>query len=74
VAVRARSSRQPVAPLDILSIKEAADLLEVSEVTLRRWDKSGKFSPHRHPVNGFRIYKRKDVLDLRRRIERGQAA
>jgi excisionase family DNA binding protein len=59
---------------DILSIKEAAELLGVSEVTLRRWDKRGKFSPHRHPVNGYRCYRRDAVLRLRKRIESGKAA
>jgi excisionase family DNA binding protein len=57
-----------------MTIKEAAQTLGVSEMTLRRWDKAGKFSPHRHPVNGYRVYRRKDVLALRRRIETGKAA
>jgi DNA-binding transcriptional MerR regulator len=59
---------------DVLSIKETAKILGVSEVTLRRWDKSGKFSPHRHPLNGYRCYRREDVLKLRRKIETGKAA
>jgi DNA-binding transcriptional MerR regulator len=59
---------------DVLTIKETAKILGVSEVTLRRWDKSGKFSPHRHPVNGYRCYRRDDVLRMRRRIETGKAA
>jgi DNA-binding transcriptional MerR regulator len=46
----------------------------VSEMTLRRWDKAGKFRPHRHPVNGYRVYRRGDVLKLRKRIETGRAA
>jgi DNA-binding transcriptional MerR regulator len=59
---------------DVLTIKETAKLLGVSEVTLRRWDKAGKFSPHRHPLNGYRCYRRDDVLRLRRQIETGKAA
>jgi DNA-binding transcriptional MerR regulator len=59
--------------VDILSITEAAALLGVSAVTLRRWDASGRFVPHRHPVNGRRIYRRSMVLKLRRQIE-GAAA
>jgi len=59
---------------EVLTIKEAADLLGVSEVTLRRWDKSRKFSPHRHPVNGYRCYSREAVLKLRKKIETGRAA
>lgn len=59
---------------DVLTIKHTAKILGVSEVTLRRWDKAGKFSPHRHPVNGYRCYRRAAVLRLRRLIERGEAA
>jgi DNA-binding transcriptional MerR regulator len=59
---------------DVLTIKATAKILGVSEVTLRRWDKSGKFSPHRHPLNGYRCYRRDAVLKLRKRIESGKAA
>jgi len=59
---------------DVLSIKEAAEILGVCEMTLRRWDRSGKFRPHRHPVNGYRCYRRDDVLKLRKQIETGEAA
>ena len=59
---------------DVLTIKQTAAILGVSEVTLRRWDKSGKFSPHRHPLNGYRCYRREDVLKLRKQIEGGKAA
>jgi DNA-binding transcriptional MerR regulator len=59
---------------DVLTIKETAKILGVSEVTLRRWDKSGKFCPHRHPLNGYRCYRRDDVLRMRKRIETGKAA
>jgi DNA-binding transcriptional MerR regulator len=70
------SARKPLpkTPPDVLTIKETAKILGVSEVTLRRWDKSGKFSPHRHPLNGYRCYRRSDVLRLRRQIETGEAA
>lgn len=53
---------------DLLTIKDAAELLGVCEMTLRRWDRSGKFSPHRHPLNKYRLYKRDDVLRLLRQI------
>jgi excisionase family DNA binding protein len=57
-----------------MTIKDAAALLGVSEMTLRRWDKAGKFRARRHPMNNYRFYRRDDVLSLRRRIERGEAA
>jgi len=41
---------------DFLTIKEAAKKLGISSDTLRRWDKSGKFSSSRHPINNYRVY------------------
>lgn len=59
---------------DRITIKQAAALLGVSEMTLRRWDKAGKFKARRHPMNNYRFYRRGDVLRLRRKIETGEAA
>lgn len=39
-----------------LTIKEAAKFLEVTPLTLRNWDKSGKFAAQRHPINNYRVY------------------
>ena len=52
----------------ILTIKEAARLLGVSEPTLRRWDELGKFPARRHPINGYRLYDRAKVLAMRKKI------
>ncbi|MFY0575893.1 MerR family DNA-binding transcriptional regulator [Cystobacter fuscus] len=56
---------------EMLTIKAAAEVLEVSEQTLRRWDKAGKLRAKRHPMNGYRLYPRRQVLELRRRIHSG---
>jgi excisionase family DNA binding protein len=63
-------SRREVEPADLLTIREAAELLGVSLPTLRRWDASGKFRARRHPINGYRLYARKDVVRLLARIIR----
>ncbi len=55
----------------VLTIKAAAEVLDVSEQTLRRWDKAGKLSARRHPMNGYRLYVRREVLELRRQIVSG---
>lgn len=52
----------------VLTIKAAADVLEVSEQTLRRWDKAGKLRAKRHPLNGYRLYPRHQIMELRRQI------
>ena len=41
---------------DYFSLAEVANALSVSKETLRRWDKSGKLTPVRHPMNGYRVY------------------
>lgn len=63
-----------IGPLDLLTISEAAELLGVSLPTLRRWDEAGKFKARRHPMNGYRLYNKADVLRLRKRIAQGSAA
>ena len=43
------------------TISEAANVLNISSQTLRRWDKNGKFSSQRHPINNYRIYTGKQI-------------
>jgi excisionase family DNA binding protein len=59
---------------EVLTIKAAAEVLGVSEQTLRRWDRAGKLRVKRHPMNGYRLYPRRPVLELQRRIRQGSAA
>lgn len=66
--------KNKIAPGDLLTIREAADLLGVSLPTLRRWDEAGKFKARRHPINGYRLYAKGDVLKLRKKIVEGKVA
>ena len=52
-----------------LSIREAANLLGVSVATLRNWDRQGKLKPRRHPINGYRMYDRAEIVRLKEQIE-----
>ena len=47
-----------------ISIKKAAELLGVTPLTLRNWDKNGKFKAMRHPINNYRVYKSESVDKL----------
>jgi excisionase family DNA binding protein len=58
----------------LLTISQAAEVLGVSEVTLRRWDASGKFKARRNPMSNYRVYDERDVLRLRDRLLTGTAA
>lgn len=46
---------------DLLSISEAAKILGVSIMTLRRWDESGRLLPIRKQPGGYRYYKKEDI-------------
>jgi DNA (cytosine-5)-methyltransferase 1 len=46
---------------DFFAISEVADMLSISKETLRRWDKSGKLTPVRHPINNYRVYHARDL-------------
>ena len=49
---------------EYLTIKEAAEFLGISPSTLRNWEKQGKLSTHRNPVNSYRLYRKKDLENL----------
>lgn len=46
------------------SIAEMSDILSVSKETLRRWDKNGKMTPIRHPINNYRVYHRSQLNEF----------
>ena len=52
-----------------LTVKEVADLLGVTTLTIRNWDKQGKLKAIRNPINNYRIYKPGDIEFFIRKIE-----
>ncbi len=56
---------QPVRDyLQVVQVGEAASFLGVSPNTVRNWSRKGKIPTHRHPVNGYRLYKQEDLEAL----------
>lgn len=49
---------------EYLTIRQAAEFLAVSPNTLRNWGREGKVEMHRHPVNGYRLFRREDLQGL----------
>jgi DNA (cytosine-5)-methyltransferase 1 len=49
----------------LLTISQAAKLLDVSIQTVRRWDNTGKLKAIRHPMNNYRLYR---LVDLRKHL------
>lgn len=47
-----------------LTISQVAELIGVNPQTIRRWDKSGKFTSSRHPINNYRVYSQIQVDTL----------
>ncbi len=54
-----------------ITIKEAANVLGVSPLTLRNWDKNGKLKAYRHPMNNYRVYKIEDLETVMEEIKAG---
>ncbi len=40
---------------------EAAEILGVSQTTLRKWAESGQIPMKRNPINGYRLFRREDL-------------
>ncbi len=46
---------------EFLTITEAAEILGVNPITLRRWDKTRKLVARRHPINNYRLYSKERI-------------
>ncbi|HEX8966051.1 MAG TPA: helix-turn-helix domain-containing protein [Patescibacteria group bacterium] len=58
---------------DLLTVKEVAQLLRVSVLTVKRWGKRGKLPAIRINSRGDRRYKKEAVLWLLGMQQKGQA-
>ncbi|MCR9294090.1 MAG: helix-turn-helix domain-containing protein [bacterium] len=55
---------------EFLRVSEAAEYLGVSPNTLRNWENAGKIVAHRHPVNGYRLFKQEELDSLLKSAQR----
>jgi len=53
---------------EFILVKEAAELLGVCPNTIRSWGESGKLTEYRHPVNSYRMFKRKEIERLLKKM------
>lgn len=53
-----------------LTVKQAAEFLGVTIMTLHRWDAKGKLKAMRHPINRYRLYKKSDLEKLLKRVSK----
>lgn len=59
---------------NLLAVKDAAQLLGVRVPTLRRWGRLGWCRAKRLPINGHKLYRHADLLQLKTKIQHGRAA
>ncbi|WP_132256567.1 MerR family transcriptional regulator [Paucimonas lemoignei] len=57
---------------DFLTVSQAAAVLGVATATLRHWDRTGKLSAVRHPINGYRLYRKADLEMLLQQLSRNE--
>lgn len=55
---------------DYVMTAEAAEILGVSQNTLRAWAEDGKIPVHRNPANGYRLFRKTDLKKFLREVER----
>jgi DNA-binding transcriptional MerR regulator len=46
---------------DYMMRVEASKFLGVHQNTLRNWERSGRLLVYRHPLTGYRLYKKEDL-------------
>jgi len=55
-----------------VKVAEAAEILGVSQGTIRAWAEAGKIPVRRNPANGYRLFKRRDLQSFLAKIARPQ--
>lgn len=53
---------------EYLTIRDACELLGICPNTLRNWGASGKVMEYRHPVNNYRLFRKRELERLRQRL------
>lgn len=53
---------------EYVKVAEAAEILGVSQGTIRAWAEAGKIPMHRNPANGYRLFRRADLQGFLRKI------
>ena len=53
---------------EFVLVKEAAELLGVCPNTIRSWGADGKLTEYRHPINDYRMFRKKEIERLLKRM------
>jgi excisionase family DNA binding protein len=55
---------------EYVKVAEAAEILGVSQGTVRTWAEAGKIPMHKNPANGYRLFRKADLEDFLRKISK----
>lgn len=55
---------------EYVKVAEAAEILGVSQGTVRAWAETGKIPMHKNPANGYRLFKRVELDNFLAEIEK----
>jgi excisionase family DNA binding protein len=55
---------------EYVKVAEAAEILGVSQGTVRAWAEAGKIPMHRNPANGYHLFRRADLEKFLKTIAR----
>ena len=57
---------------NLMTIAQAAEYVGVTPLTLRNWDKAGKFKAVRNPLNGYRMYDKEELDKFLSKLQTGE--
>jgi len=57
---------------EYVKVAEAAEILGVSQGTVRAWAEAGKIPMHKNPANGYRLFNREDLDDFLELVSKPQ--
>jgi excisionase family DNA binding protein len=55
---------------EYVKVAEAAEILGVSQGTVRAWAETGKIPMHKNPANGYRLFKRSELEQFLDQIDK----
>lgn len=55
---------------EYVKVAEAAEILGVSQGTVRTWAEAGKIPMHKNPANGYRLFKRAELENFLAEVEK----
>lgn len=59
---------------EYVKVAEAAEILGVSQNTVRAWAENGKLPFHRNPANDYRLFRRVDLEKFLAKVAKPQSS